>query len=78
MAYFIVSLIRVYMVLILIRVVLSWVRPNPNNPAVQVINNLTEPILAPIRRVIPHIGGGLDISPIVLFILFYLIISILV
>jgi YggT family protein len=77
MTYFIVSFIRVYMVLILIRVVVSWVRPNPNNPFVQVIYNLTEPILSPLRRIVPPIGGTIDISPIILFILFYVIIGLI-
>ena len=75
MAYFIVSLIRVYMILILIRVIISWIRPNPRNPFVQVIYNLTEPVLSPIRRIIPPIGGAIDISPIILFVIFYLVIA---
>ena len=75
MIYFIISLIRVYMILILIRVVLSWVRPNPNNPFVQVIYNLTEPVLSPIRRIVPPLGGTIDISPIILFVIFYVIIG---
>jgi YggT family protein len=78
MAYFIVSLMKVYMILIVIRVVLSWVRPNPYNPFVQVMYKLTEPILAPIRRVVPPIGGTIDISPIILFVLFYAIIAFIV
>jgi YggT family protein len=77
MTYFIVSLIRVYMILILIRVVLSWIRPNPSNPFVQVIYNLTEPLLSPLRRIVPPIGGAIDISPIILFILFYVVIGLL-
>lgn len=75
MAYFIVSLIRVYMILILIRVIISWIRPNPRNPLVQVIYNLTEPVLSPIRRIVPPIGGTVDISPIILFVIFYMIIA---
>ena len=78
MAYFIVSLMKVYMILIVIRVVLSWIRPNPYNPFVQVMYKLTEPILAPIRRVVPPIGGTIDISPIILFVLFYAIIAFIV
>ena len=65
------------MILILIRVVLSWIRPNPSNPFVQVIYNLTEPLLSPLRRIVPPIGGAIDISPIILFILFYVVIGLL-
>ncbi|UCE20355.1 MAG: YggT family protein [Gemmatimonadota bacterium] len=78
MAYFIVKLLNVYIIVILIRVVLSWVRPNPYNPFVQVIYKLTEPVLAPIRRIVPPFGGTIDVSPIILFIIIYVIISILV
>ena len=77
MAYFIVKLLNVYIIIILIRVVLSWVRPNPYNPFVQVIFKLTEPVLAPIRRIVPPIGGTIDISPIILFFIIYVIMSIL-
>lgn len=50
---------------IIIRVLLSWI-PNldQGNPLVQLLNQITEPILGPARRIIPPIGG-LDISPIV-------------
>ena len=51
---------------ILIRVILSWVRVNPYNPLVQIIFQITEPILAPFRRLIPP-AAGLDFSPIVAF-----------
>jgi YggT family protein len=78
MAYFIVKLLNVYIIIILIRVILSWVRPNPYNPFVQVIYKLTEPVLAPIRRIVPPIGGTIDISPIILFFIIYIIMSILI
>lgn len=42
---------------------LSWVSPDPYNPIVQAIYGISEPFLAPFRRIVPHLGG-LDISPI--------------
>lgn len=57
----------VYFVLI-IRMLLSWVNPDPYNQVVQTIYRVTEPILAPFRRIIPPIGM-IDISPIVVFLL---------
>ena len=50
---------------ILIRVLLTWI-PNldPSNPLVRLLNQITDPILAPARRLIPPIGG-MDLSPIV-------------
>lgn len=49
--------------LIVIRAVLSWVNPDPFNPIVQFITRVTEPVLEPIRRLLPPMG--LDISPII-------------
>lgn len=49
---------------ILIRVLLSWVSPDPYNPLVRALYQITDPILRPAQRVIPPIGG-LDLSPIV-------------
>ncbi len=51
---------------ILVRVILSWVRVDPYNPLVRVLYQITEPILAPFRRVIPP-TAGLDFSPLVAF-----------
>jgi len=50
--------------LIIIRALLSWVNPDPYNPIVQFINAVTEPILAPFRRIIPAYNIGIDLSPI--------------
>ncbi len=56
--------------LILIRAVLSWVSPDPFNPIVQFLYKATEPILEPIRRIFPlHFRIGIDISPIIAFLL---------
>ena len=51
---------------ILTRVILSWVRVDPYHPLVRIIYQITEPILAPLRRAIPP-TAGLDFSPIVAF-----------
>jgi YggT family protein len=63
-------LFQVYSFLILIRVLLSWVNTNPyqpriDHPLVRVLYQVTDPVLKPLQRVIPPIGGTLDISPIV-------------
>ena len=52
----------------IIRVILSWVNPDPGQPVVRLLIQITEPIMAPARRLIPPIGG-LDLSPIAVFIL---------
>jgi YggT family protein len=52
------------MIVIIARAVLSWVSPDPYNPIVRVIVQLSEPLLYPVRRRMPYIGG-LDLSPMV-------------
>ncbi|MBF1803324.1 YggT family protein [Alloalcanivorax profundimaris] len=49
---------------VLIRVILSWVAPDPSNPIVRVVIQITEPIMAPCRRLLPDMGG-LDLSPLI-------------
>lgn len=53
---------------ILARVLVSWVNPNPYHPAVQILYQITEPILAPIRRYLPS-TGMIDFSPLVAIVL---------
>ena len=65
-------LCTVLTVLILIRVVISWYAPRPTNILVIIPYRLTEPILAPLRRIIPRVGP-LDFSPLVAIILIQLI-----
>ena len=54
--------------LILIRALLSWVNPDPFNPIVQFLEKATEPILFPIRKILPPgLRFGIDISPVIAF-----------
>jgi YggT family protein len=54
--------------LILIRALISWVNPDPYNPIVQFLYKTTEPILYPIRKILPlDFRFGIDISPIIAF-----------
>ena len=56
--------------LILIRALISWVQPDPYNPIVQFLYKTTEPILYPIRKILPlNFKFGIDISPIIAFLL---------
>ncbi len=54
-----------YMWIIIARAVLSWVNPDPYNPIVRFIHNVTEPVLYRIRKKIPVNFGGIDFSPII-------------
>jgi YggT family protein len=61
--------LTIYMWIIVIRAVLSWVNPDPYNPIIRLISQLTEPVMAPIRRLIPLRGMGIDFSPIIILLL---------
>ncbi len=61
---------------IFIRVVLSWLPVDPSGPIVQGLVSVTDPVLAPLRRVIPRIGM-FDIAPMVAMILLFAIARIL-
>lgn len=60
-------LINVFIFSILIQVIISWVNPGMHNPIMGLLHSLTEPLLAPARRVIPPISG-LDLSPIIVIV----------
>ena len=60
--------LRLYTFLIIVRVVLSWVSTGGYNPAVAIIYTLTDPVLRPIQRLLPSMGG-FDLSPIFAIIL---------
>ena len=60
-----VQLLDLYSLVVFAAVIVSWVQLPPNHVIVSVLGGLTEPLLAPIRRVLPDMGG-LDLSPLVL------------
>lgn len=61
------SVIQIYTWVIIISALLSWVRPDPYNPIVQLLYRLTEPAYALVRKILPNtIFGGLDLAPIIL------------
>jgi YggT family protein len=61
-----------FYVLLIAQIILSWVRPNPYHPTwgpiIRFINGVVDPILSPIRRVMPPLGG-LDFSPMIVLLL---------
>jgi YggT family protein len=61
------NLIDLYSLVVLVAVILSWVPLDRRNPLVTITHALTEPVLAPIRKVVPPLAG-LDLSPMVLLI----------
>ena len=76
-------LIQAYEFLIFIRVLLSWVNVNPYRPAidhplVDLLYRITDPVLRPLQRIIPPIGGAIDISPIIALLLLEVLRQVLV
>ena len=73
------TLLNLYLILIFVRIIASWFPISPGTPmasAFSVLYSITEPVLGPIRRVMPSIGGGgmqLDLSPIVVIIVIRII-----
>lgn len=57
---------------IIARVIVSWLRLDPYHPVVRVLHQITEPMLAPIRQIVPPVGM-LDLSPLILLLLLYAI-----
>lgn len=57
--------INAYIWVVIIAAVITWVRPDPYNPIVQLLQRVTEPLYALIRRYIPTVIGGVDLSPLI-------------
>ncbi len=65
LAYVVNALLFIMYWLILVRALLSWVNPDPFNPIVQFLMRVTEPVLEPVRRLLPPLP--IDISPVIVF-----------
>ena len=63
---FISLIINLYIWVVIIAALITWVQPNPYNPIVRFLWNVTEPVYRVIRRYIPTNFGGFDIAPIIL------------
>jgi YggT family protein len=67
-----------YLWIIVIRAVLSWVNPDPYNPIVRFLYQITEPVMARVRRWIPLRGMGIDFSPMIILLVIVFLQSFLV
>jgi len=65
------ALLQIYMWIIIARAVISWVNPDPYNPIVRFLYSVTEPVLYRVRRALPFYAGGIDFSPIIVFVAIY-------
>jgi YggT family protein len=71
-------LLSLYIWIVIIRAVLSWVRPDPYSPIVRFINGLVDPVTYRISKIIPTRVGMVDLSPLILIVIIQLIQSYLI
>ena len=65
-------------IIVIVRVIISWVNADPYNPIVRFVIAATEPFLRPIRKLVPPLGGsGIDLSPILLVLAIYFLSTVL-
>jgi len=74
--FFLVRIIQVYNILILARVLASWIIRDPDNQIYHFLYSITEPLLGRIRRIMPMMG--LDLSPIIAYFLLNLVANLLI
>jgi YggT family protein len=74
--FFLASLLKIYGYIIIARAIISWMNPNPYNPIIRIICAITDPVLDPIRRMLPDMGG-IDISPFVVMIIIWVLMSLI-
>jgi YggT family protein len=67
-----------YIWIIIGRAIISWVNPDPYNPIVRFLYEVTEPVLARVRRFIPAFIGGIDFSPMIVILVIIFLQSFLV
>jgi YggT family protein len=70
--------LTLFLYIIIARAILSWVSPDPYNPIVRFINNVTEPVLGRLRSRLPLFFGGIDFTPMIAILLIVLLSSWLV
>jgi YggT family protein len=63
--------LNVYLWIIIIRALLSWVNPDPYNPIVRTLYSITDPVLNAIRRRLPLVVGPVDLTPLLLILVIY-------
>ena len=62
------QLLNLYMWIVIISAVMTWIEPNPYNPIVRFVYSITEPVFDFVREHLPVIFGGIDFSPLVVII----------
>ncbi len=63
----------IYIYIVVARALISWVNPDPYNPIVRFLHNATDPVLYRLRRLLPFSTGSLDLSPMLLIVLLFVL-----
>jgi len=58
-------LLNVLGIILIVNALLSWVRPDPSNPIVRFLDQVSDAVCDPIRRLLPTVVGGLDLAPMI-------------
>lgn len=64
-------LLHFYTIILIVRVITTWVNADPYNPIVRFLYNATEPLMYRVRRVLPVVYGGIDFSPLIVLLAVY-------
>lgn len=73
MVQLITTIFKIYEVAVIVRVLLSWIQVESNHPIIRFVYNITEPLMAPIRNILPTTRIGIDFSPLIVLFLLELI-----
>ena len=65
--------LNIYIWVLAARAIISWVSPDPYNPIVRFLYRVTEPVLRPVRNALPLQGLGLDLSPMIVLLIIYVL-----
>ncbi len=65
--------LNIYIWILVARAIISWVNPDPYNPIVRFLYRVTEPVLRPVRNMLPLQGIGLDLSPMIVLLVIYVL-----
>jgi len=65
--------LNIYIWILIARAIISWVSPDPSNPIVRFLYRVTEPVLRPVRDLLPLQGIGIDLSPMIVLLIIYLL-----
>ena len=66
-------LLNVLGIILIVNALLSWVRPDPSNPIVRFLDQVSDAVCDPIRRLLPTVLGGLDLAPMIALVVIWVL-----